>query len=614
MGKSIKKIKNYYINFPKNIILDICVYLTISYYIIKYKIFTITLFHNINTLPSLGWPRREHLVGHRLLGEPLFMGGAFSGSIDNFNLGPIPFNYPVGLGWLLSGLIKNTNVTPFYITTNIFYFITLALLVYIIYIIGKVYGKIGSYIIIFIIISSITILYSSSYFTEIPTYMNPGSVQFYSILVIFIFLAYLKSSNKKYLYSLVFFSGILLQNYIATIPFCIIMLLYGLYCIKKENNKSKLYYIYLILSLSPWIQILFRILTDLEGISKSIKFILFRNSWEDMSNYSIPLSNLINQTPFKNLLSNLYNVKDTPTSLSIAFFLFYLSLPLLNYLLLKKDLKKEKNKLTLLKIVTLLFTIDIMLNIYASNETQQFNHLAAYSYLFTFLIIYSILMKLKGIKNQILISLLIAISVFYNTSNALTHKQDQRIITDSVKNKLLETPLKIVKYDYYNNMDTVYTDFIYELLTYNIDLCLVKPEESNTSNNSSSIFKTSSLRNLKFVEHLFCNPSQLNDNNRKPIYLIEDPSMSLPLKLKEATLITRVSNKKNQRCAPEYYRKLEISNNMKGECLLYYKVGETNNNISVYIGGLRDTEEISMEQNNIIESSIINGKTMWGEG
>lgn len=614
MGKSIKKLKNNYLNFPKNIIIDICVYLTISYYIIKYKIFTITLFHNTNTLPSLGWPRREHLVGHRLLGEPLFMGGAFSGSIDNFNLGPTPFNYPVGLGWLFSGLIKNTNVTPFYITTNIFYFITLALLVYIIYIIGKVYGKIGSYIIIFIIISSITILYSSSYFTEIPTYMNPGSVQFYSILVIFIFLAYVKSSNKKYLYSLVFFSGILLQNYIATIPFCIIMLLYGLYCIKKENNKSKLYYIYLILSLIPWIQILFRILTDLEGISKSIKFILFRNSWEDMNNYSIPLSNLINQTPFKNLLSNLYNVKDTPTSLSIVFFLFYLSLPLFNYVLLKKDLKKEKNKLTLLKIVTLLFTIDIMLNIYASNETQQFNHLAAYSYLFTFLIMYSILMKLKGIKNQIIISLLIAISVFYNTSNALTHRQDERIITDSVKNKLLEKPLKIVKYDYYNNMDAVYTDFIYELLTYNIDICLVRPEENNTSNNSGSIFKTSSLRNLKFVEHLFCTPSQLIDNNRKPIYLIEDPSMSLPLKLKEATLITRVSNKKNQRCAPEYYRKLEISNNMKGECLLYYKVGETNNNISVYIGGLRDTEEISMEQNNIIESSIINGKTIWGEG
>lgn len=615
MGKSMKKIKNYGINLPKDIIFDISVFLSISYYIIKYKVFTITLFHNTNTLPSLGWPRREHLVGHRLFGEPLFTGGAYSGSIDNFNLGPIPFNYPVGLGWVISGLTKSANVTPFYITTNIFYFITLALLIYIINIIGKLYGKIGAYTIIFILISSITILYGQDYFTKIPTYMNPGSVQFYSIFVIFLFLASLRSNNKKYLYLLIFFSGILLQNYIATIPFCIIILLYGLYSLRIDLNKSKLTYIYITLSLIPWIQILIRILTDLEGINSSIKFILFRNSWEDISNYSIPLSNLINQTPFNNLLANLYNVRQTPTSLSIVFLLFYLSLPLLNYILIKKDLKNEKSKLMLLKIVTLFFIIDILLNIYASNEAQQFNHLAGYSYLFTFLIIYNVLNIFKGRKNLAIISLLLTISVLSNTSNAQTYGQDERIITASVKNRLLEKPIKIMKYDYYNSMDTVYTDFVYELLTYNVDLCLLKPDENAINNsNSESTFISSRLRNLKFVEHLFCNSSQINDSNRNALYLMEDPSMSLPLKLKNATLITRISNKLNQRCAPEYYRKLEISNKTKGLCLLYYKAGEPNNNISVYLESNLEVAGISIEQNKIIESSILNGKTMWGEG
>ena len=90
--------------------------------------------------------------------------------------------------------------------------------------------------------------------------------------------------------------------------------------------------------------------------------------------------------------------------------------------------------------------------------------------------------------------------------------------------------------------------------------------------------------------------------------------MSLPLKLNNATLITRISNKKNQRCAPEYYRKLEISNKTRGACLVYYKAGEPNNNISVYMENKQDEGDISIEQNKIIESSILNGKTMWGEG
>lgn len=613
-AKTYLKQKNKFAYFQKVKIYDIFIFITVIYYTVKYKVLTITLSQDLNSMPGSGWPRREHLVGHRLLTEPLFMGGAYSGSIDNFNLGPIPYNYPVALGWLFNDIAPNIKISPFYITTNVFYFITLVLLIATVYISGKIYGKMGAYTFIFISIASITINHGSHYYNTIPTYMNPGSVQFYSILLIFLFLASIKLNNKKYLYLLIFFSGVLLQNYIATIFYSVILLLYGLYSFKIAPSKNKLTYFYISISLLPWIQILIRILSDLTEINKTIKFIAFRNSWESSNDYSIPLSHLINQMPFNNTLSNFFDINQIPENLSILFFLYFISSPLLSYLILKKEIKNNNKKLRILKVVSFFFILDILLNFYASNETQQFNHLAGYAYLSTFLFLLNLLYILKGKSNKVLIVSLIAVVTFSNTSFSLPTSQENRIITDSTQTELLNQPIKIVRYDYYNGMNTVYTDLVYELLANKVDLCLLKPEEDSINElYGNEIYAISTLRNKKFVSHLFCNTAQLADKERKSLYLIEDPSMSLPIRLKNATLITRITNKNNLRCAPEYYRQLKVSNETTGECLVYYKEGEANNSISVYLEGLLKIDDIFINQNKLIDSTIINGKTTWGD-
>lgn len=484
---------------------------------------------------------------------------------------------------------------------------------------GRLYGKTGLYTIIIIIISSISIKpFGQSYFTNIPTHLNPGSVQFYSILVIFLFLASMRSDKRRYIYYLLFFSGVLLQNYIATISFCIIFLLYGLYSFKINNNKTKISYLFLLISLFPWLQIIIRLLSDISGINNSIKFILFRNSWEDTNNYSIPFTNLINQTPLNNTLSNLYNINEIPNSVSVVFFVFFILLPIFNYILLKKEIKKDIKKIIIVKIITIFFIIDIILNFYASNESQQFNHLAGYSYLFVFLIIFNFLSKLQKNKKQIILFLLIATTTFGNTSNATTYPKDERIITDSVRKQLLNQPIKLANYDFYNEMETSYTDFVYELLYYKVNLCLLRPNKKVELYQNKEEFNAL-FRNTKFVEHLFCTKKQVEEKNRKSLYLVEDPSMSLPLNFSNATLLTRIRNSKNQLCAPEYYRQLKISNEKRGICTNYYREGQPYNNISVYlegklIGDQYRSDDALINQNKIIESSIINGKTQWGGG
>jgi hypothetical protein len=609
------KVKNKFLYIYKNILFDMFIGLTLLYYFVEYKILSITLFQDINLQPGRGWPRQEHLVGHRLLSEPLFMGGAYSGSIDNYNLGPIPYNYPVGLGWLTNKVLPKFEISPFYITTNVLYFITLAIIIYIIYLAGKLYNRKGVYIFIFIFVASLTINKGEHYYTGIPSYMNPGSVQFYSILTILLFLASFKTNSRKYLYLLIFFSGILLQNYIATIIYCVILLLYGLYGLKKSNDKSKLTYLIATISLLPWLQIIYRIATGFAEINDTIKFIIYRNSWENTTNYSISLTSLINQNPFNNLLANLIDKNALPNSLSIIFGIYFISLPLLNYLLLKKEIINNNNKSRVLKIITLLFTIDIIINIYASNEGQQFNHLAGYSYLFTFLIIYKILHNFKGKTTLFILSFMIALATFSNTSQVYNKAQENNILSNSVKAELRKQPIKIIQYDFYNRMEAAYTDFVYELLSENIDLCLIEPNKSTINKlygkNNSHV--DSMLRNNKFVKHLFCDFSQVNEKERRSVYLIEDPSSSLPFKLKNASLVARMSNEFTNRCSPEYYRKLEINLQSKNECM-YFRPGNTLINLSVYLQDNTKIVDPFTSQNKIIESSILSGKTNWGNG
>ena len=101
--------------------------------------------------------------------------------------------------------------------------------------------------------------------------------------------------------------------------------------------------------------------------------------------------------------------------------------------------------------------IDIILNFYVSNEGQQFNHLAGYSYLFTFLILYKFLDKFKGKTSLMVLAFLIVLATFSNTSQVYKRGQENKIIIASVKTELAKQPIKIVQYDFYNRMEAVYT-------------------------------------------------------------------------------------------------------------------------------------------------------------
>jgi hypothetical protein len=599
---------NKLIILSKKYFFDFSIYIFLLFYIIKYKFITITIAQDINSLPSNGWPRREHLIGHRFLSEPFFMGGAYSGSFNDFNLGPTPFNYPVALGWFISKYAFGGQISPFYITTNIFYFITISILIAIFFLVKNSYGKIGTYIYLLIMISSFYINSGNEYLNKIPTHMNPGSVQIYSILLIFLFLASITKYKDKYIYFLVFISGILMQNYIASSLYSLIFLFYGIFFYIKYINKFNKFFIFL--SLIPWIQIIIRFTIDYNEFLNTINFIKFRNSWEGNNNYSIPLTTLINQMPLNNLLNN---YKDNiSNSFSILFFIFFLILPLLNLFMINKVILIDYKYKKLIKLITLLFVFDYILTIIFANETQQFNHLAGHSYLFLFLLFFSIFSKIKYIYSSILLSLLIGFVILNNNSISNSYYHDNSLFTKVTKSKLLEEPIKIERFDYYNGMDAVYTDIVYELLSYNVDLCIAKPDINKLYKIYHKNMVNSMIRSNKFIEHLFCNNKQLSED-RRSLYLLEDPNISLPVKPTNATLIGSIPSFINLRCNPEYYRKLDIGYKTNNICI-YYINGEPYNNISVYLEDSTNENDILSIQNNLVESAIINGKSVWGSG
>lgn len=179
------------------------------------------------------------------------MGGAFTTSINSYNFGPIPFTYPSYLGWILNSLFSNYNISQFYITQNILYFITLFIILLTTILIFKFFGKTGGYIFIFIMISSISINTGNKYFTTLPTHLNPGSLQFYSILLLFLFLLSMFDNKKTYYLLLIFFSGIFLQNYIASGFMALILLLYSILFLIKNYKLSFRNNVFLALALIP---------------------------------------------------------------------------------------------------------------------------------------------------------------------------------------------------------------------------------------------------------------------------------------------------------------------------------------------------------------------------
>jgi hypothetical protein len=266
----------------------------------------------------------------------------------------------------------------------------------------------------------------------------------------------------------------------------------------------------------------------------------------------------------------------------------------------------------LIKLITLLFVFDYILTIIFANETQQFNHLAGHSYLFLFLLFFSIFSKIKYIYSSILLSLLIGFVILNNNSISNSYYHDNSLFTKVTKSKLLEEPIKIERFDYYNGMDAVYTDIVYELLSYNVDLCIAKPDINKLYKIYHKNMVNSMIRSNKFIEHLFCNNKQLSED-RRSLYLLEDPNISLPVKPTNATLIGSIPSFINLRCNPEYYRKLDIGYKTNNICI-YYINGEPYNNISVYLEDSTNENDILSIQNNLVESAIINGKSVWGSG
>jgi hypothetical protein len=394
----------------------------------------------------------------------------------------------------------------------------------------------------------------------------------------------------------------------------LILLLYSILFLLKNYKLSFRNNVFLALALIPWIQIILYKILDFKELLYIINFIRYRNTWYDETN-TVNTSTLYNQIPFNNVVNNFIDISKYSENLNYLFFFMFLLFIISNHFLIKKEIIKLGflNKLFYLNIITIFFILDYIINTYVAKEPQQYNHIAGHSYLFFFLIIYKLLSLINShIKKIFIIFLLIMFAVLNSTSNAVTFYQDKSILTDSVKSLLLPTPLKLVKYDFYNVSEVAYTDFVYELLENNADICIVKPDLSVYNMQSNRLDNLSA--SLHLVEHLYCNENQLSDKNRLSVFLVEDASLSLPLYLSGMTKISVLINDATRRCVPDLQRNLlDLSSPISQNCQPSY-IYSPHYNLSIYIDRTYNENNISNHQNKLIESLILSGKDVWGGG
>jgi hypothetical protein len=563
MLKNIEKNKIYY-KLIKNKF-DIFVFAVFSIFIYKNNLLFSALNMKSDYLPGAN-VRREYLIGHIISENPFYLGGAYSGSLTGNHPGPIPYNYPSAIGWLLYDLFPN-KVYPFYITYNILYLISLTLIGISYLLIKKIYNNETSSLFLILIMASFIFNNGSAYTTGLPTYFNPGLTQILSIVTIFSLLAQIRYHNLKYTYLTIFVSGLLMQNHLATLLFSTIAMsisLYNLY-INKKNVKK----IIMIFSLTPWIQTIIRVLTEFESVVDILKYMNYRS--DSVSNNR---ATLINQLPFNSVLQkfNISNARELSNadSYAIIFIIIFLLLPIVNYLILNKSFTLNTKQKNILKTLTLLFQIDIIINLIITKEPHQHNHLAAYSYMFIVVILYLITVKIKQTKTKYIFYLFLSIFILLNNnSKNITLSGNNNLLTTNAIIKLKNSPIKIEKYDHYNMISSGYLDLVYELIINKVDFCLTKPD----LNNIKKLFYPNQVKsltaNLGFIEHLYCDKNQENDKNRKAIYLFEDATATLPARIANLSLITRLPNLDNRACNDEYYIFEGIKQKYHDNCGVY---------------------------------------------
>ena len=274
------------IKYIKNNPLDLLLTLSIFYFIKTNNLLTYTLNNFKDNLPYGGEYRREHLLGHRFLSEPFLNGGAFTGSLGDFHPGPIPYNYPLFISWFIYDKFPNSGIYPYYILSNILFFTMVLILVIMAITINKIFHKTGVYLFIFIMILSLNYTGGRDYYLSLQSTLNPGTVQFYSILLSFIFIATIINKDKKYLFLLIFFSGILMQNHIGAFIFTFIILLYTLFLSLRYKNKNLIFYFFLFISTLPWLQTIIRYASDPQSIIATKNYLINNNRPEPWLNYT----------------------------------------------------------------------------------------------------------------------------------------------------------------------------------------------------------------------------------------------------------------------------------------------------------------------------------------
>ena len=603
--------------FLKNNILDFLVLFFILYFIFSNKILSSIITIPKDFLPFLGDHRREHLLGHSFLTDKFLNYGAYSGSLGDYHPGPFPYNYPLAISWFINEKFPQLGLYPFYTLNLILFFLKIIILIITSLIIYKMFKKIGLYLFTLIMILSINFNVDRDYFLSIYSSLNPGSVQFLSILVSFLFLSTIFYKDAKYLLLLIFFSGLLMQNHIGSFQFTFILLIYSLVIYIKKYYNNVNYYLFLFLSCSPWLQTLNRLIIEFKSIFEINNFV----SVNKIGNQLLNFGSLVEQTPFNPIIGkyNPYPYDNLPI-LSHIYLIFIIILPFLIFFLIKSHIHLSKNSLLIGKVLIILFTFDIISNLFISKEPQQRNHLAGYIYLFVFLLLLRLILLLKINRNQIilLLSIIIIFSLSYNYDNELRitqydNVQRNNLITKSVKEELLNKPIKLAQFDYYNLINSAYLDLVYELLTYNVDICIIKPDLNKLNDNFSDNFIKTITQNLAFVKHLYCNTSQLNEPERRSIYLIEDASSSLPNNLYNANLIARIPNYINRKCVLEYYQAIGSNSIYNNWCRYTNDRKATGKSfdlrpaldLSLYLEREELDYDILANQKNILESSIL---------
>lgn len=592
--------------------LDLLLTLSLFYFISSNNILTSTLNNIKDYLPYGGEYRREHLLGHRFLSEPFLNGGAFTGSLGDFHPGPIPYNYPIYMSWLLYDKFPDLGFYPYYILSNILFFIMVLILVIMAFTIKKIFNKIGLYLFIFIMILSLNYTGGRDYYLSLQSTLNPGSVQFYSILLSFIFMATVINKNKKYLYLLIFFSGLLMQNHIGAFLFTFIILFYALFLSLRNKNKNFNFYFFLFISTLPWLQTLIRYATDPHSIIETKNYLIDNKRPEPWLNFT----SLIEQTPFYSLIGsyNPYPYHNLAV-FSTIFGIIIILLPLFIYLLIKSLTVLSVSNLKIGKVLIGLFTIEILINLLITREAQQRNHLAAYIYLFVFLFLLKMIKLFIANKFQKIFLLAMTILAIFNFNTYNDNNQelanrvfDNRLIIKSVSSEISKTPIKLVQYDYYNSIGTAYLDLIYELIINKVDLCILKPDLKKLEENFSDNFKKTITGNLAFVKHLYCTTSQLEETERRSLYLVEDASSSLPNYLNQATLLTRIPNLLNRKCELEYYQVINSDKAYQSKCG-YNTDPPPVVDLSLYLEKATFGNDFIKNQNEIIDSSILFGRS-----